>query len=258
MAKKKVLDIDLTLIDPPADVNRLEVSEVRVSELARSIEKNGLLQPIKVHLKDGRYQIVFGYRRFLAHKSLNRKTIECYVGSGDDRRVKIERIIENVQSVDLTPLEEALQYKAILDDGEFSLDDLSRETGKSGGTIKRALNILDMDDLIKQALHSGRMSKGVAEELSSCPDASHRSYLAEMAIEHGITVAVARMWVNDFRKSLRSSAVDGEGGGHPAFTPSQEVYFTSCYLCHGPEDISKATQISVCQVCLAKLQEILQ
>ncbi|HEA66039.1 MAG TPA: ParB/RepB/Spo0J family partition protein, partial [Desulfobacterales bacterium] len=199
---KKVL---LRLIDPPKQADRLEFSEQAISELADSIAELGLMSPILLAVSGDRFEIVFGDRRFRAVEKLGWKDIMASVKEMSPKEISIARATENIQRENLSIYEEALVYARLINDLGMSLDQVASRTGKTAGVIKRRMQVLRMPVSFQVALHSGKISAGAAEELWSCPDEAHRDYLLLMAVEHGITVAVARQWVQDHRKEQRNS-----------------------------------------------------
>lgn len=250
-------NVNLELIDRPKDLVRLEILGTEIEELADSIRERGLQQPIKVARREGRFTIIFGDRRFLACKLLAGKTIRATVVDATDEDIAIDRAIENIQRVDLSPLEEALQYQAMIDKLGFKVDQVGKKVGKKLGTVKRRLDLLKYPTNIKEAVHSKKITLSLAEEIMNCQDPGYRDYLLEMAVEHGVTSALMRIWVQDWRKSIREErGVDSEGGGGPNVNLSKTSYMT-CGLCDGPFPIEKVRSITVCDGCLGKLHELL-
>lgn len=249
--------VGLDLIDRPEDLARLEVQQSEIESLADSIQERGLQQPIKLARKGKRFTIVFGDRRFLAYQLLKKKTIMATVVDARDDEIAIDRAIENIQRVDLTPVEEGLQYQGMIDKLKLRIDQVARKVGKKEGTIKRRLDLLKYPDKFKGAVHRGQVSLTVAEELMACGDPGHRDYLLEMAVEHGITKDIARMWVQDWRKKAapRSDA-SGQGRGEAPLVFDKKSYI-ACGLCEEPVDVTKIKTIAVCQGCLNQLYDML-
>jgi len=262
MAKKEALEqivnLEMDLIDRPQKVARLEINEEHIKELADSIKERGQLQAIRVSKKGGRYEIIFGDRRYLATKSLGRDTIKAVIVSMNEKDILVDRAIENIQKVDLTPLEEAEQYQLLIEKMGVTYDKIAKVTGKTPGTVKRRLHILKMPAYMQAELHKGRISVSVAEELQDCPDEATKQYFVEMAADHGLTKTVARQWVADYRKSLRAPGGAGGDTPPPQFHGEPEPIFTACFLCKGPVDVMKALRITVCPVCGKQLIEVLE
>jgi len=258
MAISKIRYIRLDLIDRPKKVARLDISNVAIRELADSIREKGLLQPIKVNEENGRYQIIFGDRRFLAVQALGWEKVEAIVGEVDEATILLERAIENLQRQDLTALEEAHEFDRLIKDTKLSIAKIAKFTGKSAGTIKRTIEILKFPDYLQLALHQGKVSKGVAEELNACRDPEQKEYFTELAVEHGITVAIARQWVNDHKKEQRGTQNDGDKGGSLEYTPKSEPVYVTCFLCQGPTEIMQTRTLTVCGDCGDELQKIVE
>lgn len=258
-AKSKAVrkHVALDLIDRPEDLARLEVSEEEIEELADSIRERGLQQPIKVARKGERFGIIFGDRRYLACKLLGKKTIEATVVDATEEDIAIDRAVENVQRVDLSPVEEGLQYQGMIEKMGLKLDQVAKRVGKKAGAIKRRLDLLRYPKEYINAVHRKQISLTVAEELVRCADAAHRSYLLEMAINHGITAGIARMWVQDWRKSQAPGVAVNPGGEGVPGPDFEKTHYIACSLCDQAVDVTKVKSITVCNGCLERLNNLL-
>lgn len=257
--KKEIFrKINLDLINRPEDIARMEIHEGELQELAESIKERGLLQPIEVTPRDKGYLIVFGDRRYLAHKLLGRKDIMCRIEEMEDEQVVVDRAMENVQRVNLTPFEEGHIYKGLYEKAGMKLDEISRRVGKSPGVVKRMMDILRMPESFQKALHARSISITVAEELWSTPDAAKREYFLEMAVDHGITKSVARGWVDDFKKSLRSVGTAGNVGGGESSVYENAPIFRACDVCKGPVEFKDLHELRVCESCHGGILEVLK
>ncbi|MBW8035613.1 MAG: ParB/RepB/Spo0J family partition protein [Planctomycetes bacterium] len=252
---KKVL---LRLIDPPQKADRLEISAQAVEELADSISEIGLMSPILLAVSGDRFEIVFGDRRFRAVEKLGWKDIMASVKEMSPKEVSIARATENIQRENLSIYEEALVYARLVKDLGMTLDQVASKTGKSAGVIKRRMQVLRMPTSFQEALHSGKISAGVAEELWSCSDEAHRDYLLLMAVEHGITVAVARQWVQEHRKEQRNSGPTVELGGLDQGASFDEKIYRSCQACRGPVELSLLKELRMCPDCYHKVVEAIK
>jgi len=242
-------EIKVELIDRPETGVRLSIDPAEVDELAQSIRQQGLLQPIVLNKKKGRYEIVAGDRRFLAVQALRRKTISARIVEMSELEVDLARGAENLQRRDLTPYEEGHIYVNLSVKHNMTNDQIGKKMGKSPGVVKRRMDILGMPDSFQRAIHLGKVSVSVAEELLGCSDSAHREYLIEMAIEHGITKEVGRMWVQDWKKGLRRSAEDGGNGGSRKSVMEPEIFYRSCDACRGAVDLNKVQEFRVCPEC---------
>lgn len=249
--------IDLDKIDRPDEIVRLEIDEGKLKELADSIQERGLMQPIEITPRGDRFMIVFGDRRYLAHKLLKKKSIMCVIEDIDDIQVIIDRGMENVQRVDLTPFEEGHIYRGLMDKAKMSLDEISQRFGKSPGVVHRRMDILRMPESFQKALHAGSINVSVAEELWGCPDAAKREYFLEMAVEHGITKDVARSWVDEFKKSRRTGAVAGEGTGGLAPVYEDVPIYRACDICKDPVEYKNVKELRICARCHGEIVKVI-
>lgn len=242
-------EIAVDLIDHPDDVIRMDIDRDRMQELAESIKERGLLQPILVYPKGDRFGIIAGDRRFMAHEMLGLKKIMCCVRDASDVDIVIDRAVENLQRENLTPLEEAFIYVGLKEKEGMKLEEISNLVKKSEGVVERRMLILNMPDSFQRALHEGKVSISVAEELWSCPDSAKREYFMMMAVEHGITKDVARLWVSEYRKSKRTEAHSSEaGGGEPLAYENVPIY-RACDVCHDPVEYGKIKELRICGRC---------
>jgi len=248
----------MDLIDRPEESSRLEIDEEAIEELARNIQARGLINPITVNEKGERFEIIAGDRRFLAHRRLNLAKIMAKIVTVDKKEVLLLRGTENLHRTNLTPLEEGRIYKGLIENLKMSITDIAKETGRSAGVIKRRLDVVRMPESFQKALHKRLISLTVAEELWSWPDPGHREYLLEMACEHGVTKEVARMWVNDFKRSQRSNAGASDGGGLEESVFETAPVYRACDLCREATDITKAKDLRICPGCYEELIKIIK
>ena len=249
-AKKEIFRrINLSLIDRPEEIVRLEIDQGELAELAASIAERGLMQPIEVAPRSNRFVIVFGDRRFLAHQLLKKKDIMCRVEELEDSEIVVNRATENIQRVNLTPFEEGHIYVGLMKKAGFSLDEISKKFGKSPGVIQRRMDIMRMPESFQMAIHAGSVSITVAEEFWSCPDAARREYFLEMAVEHGVTKSVARMWVDDYKKEKRSSEGASEPGRGVGPVYEDTPIYRGCDICKDPVKYEELVDLRICPGC---------
>lgn len=256
MTKKKQIkyqEVLITEIDTPKEEDRLEISAKTIEELSDSIREIGLLSPVLLSRSGERYEIVFGHRRYLACRRLGWVKIIALVVDYTQQQISVARATENIQREDLTPVEEGKAYARLINDLGMNITRVSAQTGKSAGVIKRRIEILRMPETFQWALHARKISISVAEELWSCGDEAHREYLLEMAVEHGITRAVARLWVQDFQKTARQRVSAGARGGQEPMVGFEEKIYRSCDICQGPVELGKVKELRLCGGCYEKI-----
>ena len=145
-------------IEPNRTQPRKEFDEKALSELAESISQHGLLQPLLVRpLTLGGYQIVAGERRYRACRMAGITEVPVIIRELSDTETMEIALIENLQREDLTPLEEALGYKALMDEHNFTQDEIAQSMGKSRPAIANALRLLKLPESIRQFLAVGKL-----------------------------------------------------------------------------------------------------
>lgn len=258
VSKAKLQEIKLDLIDEPKGVIRLEIDQEKVRNLAENINAIGLLQPIIVRTVGERFEIVAGHRRYLAHKLLRRDQIPAIIRKIDDMGTALVRASENIRRVDLSPIEEAAVYADLRDSHGMTVEEIGKEMGKTQGIVKRRLDLLKMPPQLQKAVHLKQISYGVAEELWRIDDIGSVDYYLSFAIDHGVTVGVARGWVKDFRDAKRREDDDtGGGGGVPSGGEPRPVY-VSCDLCQGPMVLGSELLYRVCPECGELIRGVLK
>jgi len=161
---KEIRQIPLHAITPDPSQPRKEFDEDELQELARSIHRNGLLNPITVKANgDGEYIIIAGERRYRAHQILDTETIECIVYNGSNG--KELQLVENINRKDLNYMELAEAYRSYLDDGH-SLDELSEVVGKPKNIISWMLNLEKCRTEVQHLVRRNQLSLVTAISLS--------------------------------------------------------------------------------------------
>ena len=247
--------ISMDLIDRPVKIAREVIDPEKVRELAESIREHGLLQPVILRPSNGRYEMVAGDRRYLAHKLLNLKEIKAIILELDDRDTIVIRGIENLQRENLTPSEEAAVYLLLKEEGGLSPHQIARKTGRSQSTIDRYLNLGRCSEEIRRAVDRKQISLNALETLQEIDDPVAFDYHFKMAASNGISEPVARMWVNDYLKT-KAGNYYSEGGSAPANNIEVEARpaYLTCDVCLGAVEIKKIKNLMVCPECRKKVK----
>ncbi|MBW8042574.1 MAG: ParB/RepB/Spo0J family partition protein [Planctomycetes bacterium] len=247
--KKEFQLIKVNQCVEPKELARMEIDKDEIENLARSIQETGSLQPIEVNKSGDEYEIVFGHRRWLAHKVLNKENIWARVIDLTKDEMLLRRATENISRENLTAVEEGANYKMLRDEFGMSIEKISKRVGRQSGRVKRMLDIMKMPVSFQKAIHRGLIKPTTAEAIWRCEDPTHREYLLDLAVEHGITTAVATQWVQDYRKTQRNKGeIKNDGGGD--FIPMEnKPNYMTCDVCQGPEIMGKVKQLILCENC---------
>jgi len=184
---------------------RVEFDPIPLQELANSISKNGIIQPLTVRPTSvkGEYEIVAGERRWRAAKLINLPTVPVIIKELQDKDVMELALVENIQREDLSPLEEAQAYRRLLGEFGYSQDDLARTIGKSRSHIANLLRLLSLPEQVKSMLKTGDISMGHARALLGCSDPVQ---LAKKIATDGLSVRQAEQLAAKDIKKIQAKA----------------------------------------------------
>ena len=175
-------ELRLSQIVPNRDQPRKVFDDAALRELADSISKHGLIQPILVRpMDDGSYSIVAGERRWRASRLAGLEKVPVVIKEMTDNEAMELALIENLQREDLNPIEEAQGYKTLMDTFSMTQEQVSTRVGKSRSAVANALRLLALKDYESDALQKGEISAGHARALLSIPDTELRREAFELA-----------------------------------------------------------------------------
>lgn len=170
-----VTEVMLSEIEPNRDQPRKDFDEEALNELAESIKKHGLIQPIVVRTKSsGGYEIIAGERRWRACRMANLRTVPVVVREMDEREVMEVALIENLQREDLNPVEEALGYRSLMVSYNLTQEQLAETMGKSRSAVANALRLLELAPNETEQLKAGKITAGHARCLLASEKGSAR------------------------------------------------------------------------------------
>ncbi len=155
---KQIQDIELSKIKPNSFQPRHQFSEESIHELASTLDKDGLLQPIVVREKEGNYEIIAGERRLRAAKQLAWAKIPAIVNNMDDSQAASLALIENLQREDLNPIDEAQAYSNLMKLNNLTQTTLAQNIGKSQSYVANKLRLLKLTPKVQSYLASGEIS----------------------------------------------------------------------------------------------------
>ncbi len=182
-------NLKLTEIFPNKSQPRRDFDDKALEALADSIKQHGVLQPILVRpLSSGGYRIVAGERRWRASRLAGLEEIPVYIRELSDIQAAQVALVENLQREDLNPIEEALGYKALMEQTGCTQDDVAKAVGKSRPAIANSLRLLGLDRKILEFIKNGELSSGHARALLATEDPKLREEIAKKAIREGLTV----------------------------------------------------------------------
>ena len=182
-----VQNIKIIQIEPNRNQPRKKFDEEALEDLAESIKKYGVIQPIIVCKKDDYYQIIAGERRWRASKIAGLKEIPAIIRE-DDERVNSEiSLIENMQREDLNPYEKALGIRTLIDNYGLSQEIVAKKLGKSRSTVANWVRVLNLEPRVLEMVKEGKLSEGFCKALLMIEPEKQYETAVQM-LERGATV----------------------------------------------------------------------
>ncbi len=193
-----IIEICIDEVRPSGRQARKIFNEVKLTELAASIKKHGVIQPVIVRpLKESGYELIAGERRWRACKILGYEKIPAIVKEYMDMEAATVSLIENVQREDLNPLEEALAYHYLINDHGLTQEEVSKRVGKSRPFIANMIRLLGLPDEIKEMLVDGQLNTGHARALLAIRDTGKQLAAAGKIAGSQMSVRQAEKLVKD-------------------------------------------------------------
>ena len=199
-SKDSVL-LNISEVEPNRDQPRKKFSEESLKELAASIEQHGVIQPIIVIKKDDYYEIVAGERRWRAARMAGLTKIPALIREYSDRELSEIALIENIQREDLTPIEEAKAYKALIEEYGITQEELSGRVSKSRAAIANSMRLLKLDEEVRNMLEEGIISAGHARALLVLEKNSDQVKAAQEIIKNSLSVRDTEKLVKNWGKT---------------------------------------------------------
>jgi len=213
-------EVPLSSLRPNPQQPRHEFDETALAELADSIREKGVLQPILAEpAQDGTHIIIAGERRVRAARMAGLATIPAVIRQFSAQEKLEIALIENVQRADLTPIEEALAYKHLMEMAGLSQEQVAQKVGKDRSTVANTLRLLKLPDDAQKALDDGRMTPGHARAVLSLVSPSDQLLLLRKILEAGISVREAEEMAAAFNKGKKAAARPGGTGGAARKSP---------------------------------------
>jgi len=180
--------VDIDLVDPSPYQPRMRFREEALDELARSIGKSGIIQPLIVRPVGRRFQLVAGERRWRAAQRAGLQRVPAIVREVPEEQALELTLIENLQREDLNPLEQGRAFQRLITEFHLTQEDVAERTGKDRATVANAIRLLNLEPAIQELIEEGKLSGGHGRALLSIADNKLRSALAKRAARGGLNV----------------------------------------------------------------------
>lgn len=226
---EEFLDLDLDLIEPNSEQPRTRFTENSLEELAQSIRSNGIVQPIVVRKRGGRYQIVAGERRWRAAQRAGLHKIPAVVKDVSDDKLLELALIENIQRQELNAIEEAKAYKKLINTIGLTQEMVADRVGKNRTAITTFLRLLKLPDDIQKLVEEEKITAGHARALLMIEDNDSRRLIAKNIIEFSLSVREAEKAIKRLSKGGETTAkkevISKQNANHKAAETKLRRYF---------------------------------
>ncbi len=192
-----IVELELEQIFPNPDQPRKTFDEDKLIDLAESITEHGVLQPIIVTPRDGKYMIIAGERRFRASSRAGLKTIPSLIRELDDEKIMELALIENVQRDDLSPIEEARAYDVLQTKYGYTQEKLAKRMGKSRSAIANSTRLLALPEDVQQMVQDGKLTVGHVRPMLGIDIPEWQSSFAHEIYQNNLSVREVEQMVKN-------------------------------------------------------------
>lgn len=221
-SEAEVREVPVNRIKPNPFQPRLNFDETKLKELADSIKEHGVVQAVILSPAAGNeYVLVAGERRFRAARMAGLDRIPAVVREFNQSAMLEIALIENLQREDLNPIEEAAAYRKLMEEFNFTQEELARRLGRSRPAIANTVRLLSLPQTVKEAVIRGELTAGQARPLLAIPDEAVQKELARQILAKGLTAREAEKLVG--RSQVSGKTVPAAADHEPADPLWQEL-----------------------------------
>jgi len=203
-ARQEVRDIEVEEIVENPHQPRSFFSPTDLEDLINSIEEHGILQPLIVTRREHGYELIAGERRLRAARTLGHKTVPVIIREANEQQKLELALIENIQRQDLNAVEEAIAFRALIDEFNLTQEQVAKRVGKSRSNVTNILRLLELPEEILQALKEGKITKSHGRTLLAEVDEKKQWALFERMLLGGVSVREAEARVGSARGTQRA------------------------------------------------------
>ena len=198
-----MIELDIYDVSPSKDQPRKTFDEETIDNLAKSIEKHGIIQPIVVRKKESYYEIIAGERRWRAAKVLGLKKIPVIIKEIDDLEVAQIALVENIQREDLNSIDEAKAFKSLIEKHRLTQEGIAELVGKSRSYVANVIRLLNLDESVKHLIIENELTSGHGRTILGLNKDNEQITLANMVIEKNLSVRDTELLVKKLNKNTK-------------------------------------------------------
>lgn len=206
--------VDINEVEPNFGQPRKKFDEIELQELSKSILEHGIIQPLIVREKEGKYEIVAGERRYRAARLANINEIPIIIKTFSEQQTLEVALVENIQREDLNPMELASAYSLLMDRFDLNQEQVADKVGKSRPSVANIMRLLKLNPYVQEKLREGEITFGHARALLAVKDLTVQKHLADIIIGKDLTVRETEKYIQDLANKKKN-----EKDGKPAYNP---------------------------------------
>lgn len=241
--------IPLDLIDDPERPMRTDMTPASVEDLVMSIKQVGLIEPIVVKPKNGRYEVIAGHRRKYSCELAKIPEVACYVMAVNNEETEMLKIHENLYRSEVKPSDEAEHYKYLIEKHKFTPIKVAQLIGRSPSYVSDRLAIFNYPPFLREAMDKKQISFSVARELARVDDLKTMNEYVFYAIRNGLTSEGAHKWVEDFVRQKSHPSVTQETTGTDEFDQPIVESIGQCIYCRDSIKLMEADVVYIHPAC---------
>jgi len=255
MLKAKEFTIELERIDAGENPLRLEGENKGIAELATSISRIGLINPLVVAADGEYYRLIAGHRRFAACRRAGLKEVAVRITQTDQREICEVALAENLFRKDLSPIEMAVAVVALIKEGGMTAEQVATVCNRPIAWVKEQEEILSWPPDVREAVHDGWLSVPAASNLALVHNDADRRLLLSQAKENGVTARTTAAWLQAWRSLVPpQKAVQAEAvRNHSELLAG--IPYSSCFICQKEFRKDGLSSVSVCPACIRMIRD---
>jgi ParB/RepB/Spo0J family partition protein len=253
-------ELPLGLLDRPQLDARIARDPEKLDELASDILRRGVIMPLAVVRTDARFEVVDGFRRYLAAVRAGLVVVPCFIYPTKDLALEGVKYAANAFREDMSPAEEAIFFHELLThECAADIEQLCALVNKKLSYVDNRLALLAGDEVVFDALRHRQISIGVAQELNKCPAEDYRRYYLTFAIRDGATVSTVSGWIAEWRRTHENLPQPDAPALEGIAATAAAVYDVHrCYVCRKSDPRRIPQQVPIHPECLiAVLDDLL-
>lgn len=252
--QNEVLDIEISKLVVGLYSVRGDEEDDSIADLAASIGRIGLINPLCVAPEGDVFTVIAGHRRLAACKRAGLSKVRCVVVAVDEGTRKETALAENIFRQDITPVELACSLADILNAGTMTIEQIASVCHRSVHYVNRYLGILNWPDDVIACLQQKVMSMSAAENIALIPDEGYRGFLIKHAVENGATARTTAAWLQSYRSQIPPEIAKDAEPLADGSSVMPAVPQAPCLCCGNVFRTDELSHVPVCMHCIKALQ----